>query len=707
MENEMKKFIIYIGFLLIINFTTAQNQWAVAFNMPQGNTLIDIYAIDEYNVVAVGSDGEILTTNDGGTLWMNQQSGTDYNLSACSAVQSEIWVVGENGTILYSHDFGISWLEQISNTTNNLRSVSFVDNLNGWVVGADGIILHTSDGGNSWTVQNSNTFAFLNKVQFINNLSGWCVGHGGLIMHTNDGGLNWDKQESNTTKNLIDISLPNENVGYISFDGNDSGSVLKTINGGQTWELIIVPFSYFITSIHFIDENTGWVNREDYVSYTNDGGDTWTQSGIGGKVYALYFIDENIGWSVGGKDGTIIAKTDNAIDWKYQIDETVVPLNSIVFADDNKGWAVGGNYYNYNGASPDIIYHTENGGLNWYEQLDISGKGIYDIQSLNDSLCYAISGSGVYKTFDGGLNWKYTEINYNVLLSSISFVNDTTGFIAGSYNQIFKTINGGESWEYINTNFGTIYFQSIYFIDENKGWASGYSTTPLYSKIIHTTDSGETWEMQYEEPGGRTWIHFENSLEGWAVSVDGVILHTENGGVSWETQVSNLSVKLTDVFFLDEETGWTVGEEGKIISTVDGGNNWIIQESNTSRSLYSIYAKDINDVWVTGSNGIILHYKETSLINKDDFLLSFELHQNYPNPFNPITNITYELPQNGKIELIIYDITGRQLETLVNTFQTAGYHTISWNASSYPSGVYLIRMASGDFTQTQKVVLVK
>ena len=79
----------------------------------------------------------------------------------------------------------------------------------------------------------------------------------------------------------------------------------------------------------------------------------------------------------------------------------------------------------------------------------------------------------------------------------------------------------------------------------------------------------------------------------------------------------------------------------------------------------------------------------------------------YPNPFNPVTSITYGLPENTDIQITVYDMGGTHITTLENTFQTAGYHTINWNASSYPSGVYLIRMDSGDFTQTQKVVLVK
>ena len=85
----------------------------------------------------------------------------------------------------------------------------------------------------------------------------------------------------------------------------------------------------------------------------------------------------------------------------------------------------------------------------------------------------------------------------------------------------------------------------------------------------------------------------------------------------------------------------------------------------------------------------------------------FNIHSIYPNPFNPITNITYGLPEHVNVQILVYDLSGKQVETLINEFQTPGYHSINWDADNLPSGVYLIRMDSGEFTQTQKVVLIK
>jgi len=86
---------------------------------------------------------------------------------------------------------------------------------------------------------------------------------------------------------------------------------------------------------------------------------------------------------------------------------------------------------------------------------------------------------------------------------------------------------------------------------------------------------------------------------------------------------------------------------------------------------------------------------------------TYSIYNIYPNPFNPITNIEYSLLENADIELFVYNIHGKHIQTLVQGFQTAGYHSINWNASNYPSSIYFIRLESGAYSKTQKVVLFK
>ena len=86
---------------------------------------------------------------------------------------------------------------------------------------------------------------------------------------------------------------------------------------------------------------------------------------------------------------------------------------------------------------------------------------------------------------------------------------------------------------------------------------------------------------------------------------------------------------------------------------------------------------------------------------------SFALHQAYPNPFNPVTQIQYAIPEDIHVELIIYDILGRQVTELINTFQQAGYYQATWNGDQNSSGLYFVKMVAGSYISTQKLMLVK
>ena len=86
----------------------------------------------------------------------------------------------------------------------------------------------------------------------------------------------------------------------------------------------------------------------------------------------------------------------------------------------------------------------------------------------------------------------------------------------------------------------------------------------------------------------------------------------------------------------------------------------------------------------------------------------YKLAQNYPNPFNPATMIPYSLPYDGNVSLKVYDVLGREVKTLVNGFQKAGFHSIRFNASALPGGVYFYRMDAGkQFTSVKKMILLR
>ena len=90
----------------------------------------------------------------------------------------------------------------------------------------------------------------------------------------------------------------------------------------------------------------------------------------------------------------------------------------------------------------------------------------------------------------------------------------------------------------------------------------------------------------------------------------------------------------------------------------------------------------------------------------------FALLQNYPNPFNPVTTLRYDLPEQSTVNIIIYDMLGRQVRPLINQTQEAGFKSVIWNATNdygkpVSAGVYLYQIQAGEFVQTKKMVLLK
>lgn len=111
----------------------------------------------------------------------------------------------------------------------------------------------------------------------------------------------------------------------------------------------------------------------------------------------------------------------------------------------------------------------------------------------------------------------------------------------------------------------------------------------------------------------------------------------------------------------------------------------------------------------TGNKGISL---TKQFVLEYSVPTEYRLEQNYPNPFNPVTKIRYSVPQNTgskmqNIELIIYDILGNKVTTLVNEQKKTGYYEVEFNASQFASGVYIYRLQANDFIATKKMLLIK
>jgi len=116
--------------------------------------------------------------------------------------------------------------------------------------------------------------------------------------------------------------------------------------------------------------------------------------------------------------------------------------------------------------------------------------------------------------------------------------------------------------------------------------------------------------------------------------------------------------------------------------------------------------------WSEYSEIISVILENLDISHGNNLPISYKIHQNHPNPFNPVTTIRYDLPEDGLVNITIYDMMGRQISTLVSGQQTAGYNIVQWNATNsfgeaVSAGLYLYTIHAGEFTQTRKMVLLK
>jgi photosystem II stability/assembly factor-like uncharacterized protein len=419
---------------------------------------------------------------------------------------------------------------------------------------------------------------------------------------------------------------------------------LKTTDGGVNWLERPLPDGYTtwssLNTVEFIDANTGWIGfsitaqDKGEIFKTTDGGDTWTlqYSGFeenvaashkenytldrGAGIRSIFFKDSNIGYAVNGSGQgwcrSILTTTNGGSNWieKYdRLEET--GLLSVYVNSKGEGWAVG-----FSG----VIFITEDNGSSWAQILSgsnsvslWSGDFIYSIYFINDSVGWAVGkrnqqwqteGTLILRTTNGGKIWKtqFHQYGSNIVLSSVYFINEDIGWATGEQGVeqgwVFRTTDGGENW----IGMGVSPFKSVFFINENTGWA----TSPSYSQGIYkATDGGITWVEKSSISCSS--VYFSDINNGWAVGKGGSILKSTDGSETWFAETSGTTNDLNCVKFYDSNIGMCVGNGGTVLLSTDGGISWIPQPVSTTEALSAVGFANLNTVWIAGSNGTILN----------------------------------------------------------------------------------------------------
>jgi photosystem II stability/assembly factor-like uncharacterized protein len=268
------------------------------------------------------------------------------------------WISGANGTLLKTTDGGVSWNPENPNSGGIIHSLSFSDSLNGWFADDSGRVGRTTNGGSTWSFVNYGIVINVEKVEFLNRDTGWVLPMcpNNVFARTTNGGASWMAE-------TLRIGCTNV-MRFVNLDTGWAGGtfnsifLMRTTDGGMTWSPQDTMGNNTITSLFFLNSQTGWAaGYSSQVSYTTDGGATWGQAmNSFNDIHVIKFVSATTGW-IGADIGQIGYTTDGGHSWTLQAVQQNGPVGSIrsmSFSDASNGWAVGDN---------GLFLHTTTGGI--------------------------------------------------------------------------------------------------------------------------------------------------------------------------------------------------------------------------------------------------------------------------------------------------------------------------------------------------------
>lgn len=285
-----------------------------------------------------------------------------------------------------------------------------------------------------WFTQPSGTGNNLNGVYFASPTTGIVVGQSGTILRTTNGGTNWVTIGSGTSVHLFAVNFINANTGWVC---GDVGMILKTTNGGVNWVIQPTGIGYQLRSVNFINSGTGfaagWYGT--FLRSTN-GGSTWSQyaTGITSNLSCVSFYDQNNGFAA-GQFGTIIKTSNSGVNWSQIPSGTSAQIEQINYTAVSEVVIIG---------EGGFIRKSTNLGVNWVVQSSGTGNWLYGTSVKNANFYYLVGDYGtIRKTSNGGANWYSQVSNTGSLLTAVSFADTNTGWAVGINGTIIKTTTGG------------------------------------------------------------------------------------------------------------------------------------------------------------------------------------------------------------------------------------------------------------------------
>ena len=436
-----------------------------------------------------------------------------------------------------------------------------------------------------WNLQNPlPTNADLLDIFLLNHDTGYVCGAYQTILKTTDGGATWQRK-----------GVPGDNhLNSIAFNSHDTGfavggrGIMRTLDGGETWELLPHPFPETPTALNdifFLDQQHGWISGDYYTMLrTVDGGMTWEllshNVGLNQSFNIIKFLSPDTGFvagTIGGQFRLLKKTVDGGVSWtNITIPMEITGVSGLEVLSANEIWIGAVNQINTVNGPATRIYHTIDGGITWTStDLVYWSPTTQSIKFFDPLHGHVLTNYLMFNTSDGGITWQQQILSYDAPVQDAMAWADTSKCItAGYYGYLFNSEDGGQTWGEVS--HGTkANFTNIFFTNTMTGYAVGWKF--LEPVIYKTINAGDTWTkipIDTTNVGRLSAVCFSDESNGWTAGYWGQMLHTSDAGQTWNAAgpVSGITYYALDLY--TKKYIWAGGFQGKMVRSTDYGNTW-------------------------------------------------------------------------------------------------------------------------------------
>ncbi len=643
--------------------------------------------------------------------------------------------IGTNNGVYRSTDGGDSWRE-INVGLTRLSVGSLVITRQGSILAAtDGYLFRSQDNGDTWNevyrkyaTRNALALGLYDRI--------YLAATGG-VYYSPDDGITWNRTA--LTEPIV-ISIVAQTVDSVEVvcAGTVKRGIFRTTDGGESWQSAGLA-GIQIPSLAVSNDGLLAAGTEYGVYLSSDNGQSWYRTPMPKSyiyVYALTFgANKEI---LAGDSGGIYRSINNGQTWTEH-DFVQSTIQSLAINAENHIFA---------GTATSGIYRSKDLAKNWDAiNRGLANTTINGFALTPDGMFYAASrGGGIFRSFDNGSTWEaYGKGIGSPFVNSLT-VNNTGSVFAGvEVLGVYRLDPGARTW--VNTN----------------------NPRGVLAKALITGPDGGLYfgadqRVYCSKNNGISWTQMGNGdLEGiyaLTISADGSVFagtnngvyHLANANATWKATA--LSGVMVEVLLADNQTIYAGPDDTGLYRSTDSGDSWslVALERASVSSLFlgpsgylfagtnskGVYVSPDGLTWNEHNSGLYIGrpilslgfdggtylfagtngrgiYRSTESLNKifttvestDEMSFQFTLDQNYPNPFNPSTTITFTLPEDSNVKLVVYDLLGREVKVLVNEWRSSGRHQFPFSFDSLPSGLYIYRLKAGNKQLSQRMVIMK